>query len=113
MPGPIPVHQPAFPAEFLEECQRLVRRRTVALARYQRARLVLLLHESPTISNVAAGSAVELHPNSVRLWRRRWTQGDFSLDDQTGAVKARFFPLVTRRSSRLSPVRQSARLDSL
>src|SRR4051812_30589909 len=84
MPGPTPLDRPAFPAEFLQHCRGLVRRRTVALAQYQRARLALLLHESPASSNVAAGAAVELHPNSVRLWRRRWAEGDFSLADQAG-----------------------------
>ena len=37
-----------------------------------------------TSSHVAAGAVVELHPNSVRLWRRRWAQGDFSLVEQPG-----------------------------
>ncbi len=76
--------RPAFPAGFLEKCRGLVRRRTVALAQHQRATLALLLHESPALSNVTAGAVVELHPNSVRLWRHRWAQGDFSLADQTG-----------------------------
>ena len=39
MPGPPPSDRPAFPAEFLEKCRGLVRRRTVSLAQYQRARL--------------------------------------------------------------------------
>jgi hypothetical protein len=84
MPGPAPLDLPAFSPEFLEECRGLVRRRTVSLARYQRARLALLLCESPAMSNVAAGAIVELHPNSIRLWRRRWAHGDFSLADQAG-----------------------------
>jgi hypothetical protein len=84
MPGPTPLHRPEFPAEFLEQCRDLVRRRTISLSQYQRARLALLLHQSPAISNVAARTVVELHPNSVRLWRRRWAQGDFSLADQAG-----------------------------
>ena len=84
MPGPSPLDRPAFPAEFLEQCRGLVRRRTVSLSQYQRARLALLLHESPAMSNVAAGAVVELHPNSVRLWRHRWARGDFSLADQAG-----------------------------
>jgi hypothetical protein len=79
MAGPAPLDQPAFPDDFLESCRSLVRRRTVSLARYQRARLALLLDQSPALPNVAAGAVVELHPNSVRLWRRRWARGDFSL----------------------------------
>jgi hypothetical protein len=84
MPGPSPVDQPTFPFDFLEQCRSLVRRRTVSRAQHQRARLALLLHESPASSNVEAGAVVELHPNSVRLWRHRWAQGDFSLADQAG-----------------------------
>lgn len=84
MSGPAPPDRPAFPAEFLERCRGLVRRRTISRAQYQRARLVLLLDETPALSNVAAGAVVDLHPNSVRLWRRRWAQGDFSLADQVG-----------------------------
>lgn len=84
MPGPAPQDRPSFPAEFLEGCHRLVRRRSVALAKHQRARLALLFDETPALSNVSAGTAVGLHPNSVRLWRRRWAQGDFSLEDQSG-----------------------------
>jgi hypothetical protein len=92
MPGPAPLDQPSFSAEFLDQCRRLVRRRTISLAQYQRARLALLIEESPTISNVAAGAVVELHPNSVRLWRRRWAQGDFSLADQAGRGRKPDFP---------------------
>ena len=110
MPGPAPLDQPTFPAEFLDECRSLVRRRTVPHAQHQRARLVLLLHESPDLSNVAAGALVDLHANSVRLWRHRWACGNFSLADQSGPrAQARFFPLATRPSSRRSPVRPSAR----
>jgi Homeodomain-like domain len=72
MPGPSPLDRPIFPDQFLEECRSLVRRRTVPHDRRQRARLVLLLHESPGLSNVAAGALVELHAHSVQRWRRRW-----------------------------------------
>jgi hypothetical protein len=81
MPGPPPRYQPAFPPDFLDFCQHVLRQRTAAYAHHQRARLVLLWHECPCLDNVAAATAVDLHPNSVRLWRQRWHQGDFSLDD--------------------------------
>ena len=70
--------------EFLDECRSLVRRRTVPHDQRQRARLVLLLHESPDLSNVAAGALVELHANSVHRWRHRWACGNFSLADKAG-----------------------------
>jgi hypothetical protein len=50
----------------------------------QRANLVLLLHHQPLLSNTQAGAQVQLHPNSVRLWRRRWAHGHLSLEDEAG-----------------------------
>ena len=84
MPGPAPFDCPAFPDEFIDTCRSLVRRRTVPHAERQRARLVLLLHESPDLSNVAAGALVKLHSSSVHRWRHRWACGNFSLVDRVG-----------------------------
>ena len=84
MPGPSPSYQPSFPLEFLIEARLLSRRRTAPAHLRQRALLVVLLHERPDVSNVAAGSQVGLHPNSVRLWRQRWAQGHFELEDLPG-----------------------------
>ena len=104
MSGPAPFFRPAFPAEFVEQCRRTVRLRSAPRGEFQRARLVLLLHRDANLSNVAAGASVELHPNSVRLWRRRWAKGDFSLVDQEGrGRKATFSPSGSgrRQSDRL------------
>ena len=84
MPGPAPNYRPAFPDEFLAEARRLVAARTAASHLRQRAHLVLLLHEQPTLSNVAAAARFDLHPNSIRLWRKRWAQGQFTLQDDAG-----------------------------
>jgi hypothetical protein len=84
MPGPLPQSRPTFPPEFLAEAERLVRRRTAAAHLRQRARLALLLHEEPLLPYPEAAAHVGLHPNSVRLWRRRWSDGLFSLEDQPG-----------------------------
>lgn len=81
LPGPTPLYQPCFPAEFLVDARLLSRRRTAPAHLLQRADLVLLLHYEPTLSNVAAGLKVGLHANSVRLWRQRWAKGIFDLDD--------------------------------
>jgi hypothetical protein len=44
---------------------------------------------------------VGLHPNSVRLWRQRWAEGDFSLEDQGGRGRpASFSPSRSRRRYR-------------
>jgi hypothetical protein len=91
MPGPAPLDRPAFPDAFLDDCRRLVRKRTVPHGQRQRARLVLLLHESPDLSNVAAGALVELHANSVYRWRHRWAGGNFSLADRAGCGRKRAF----------------------
>lgn len=94
MPGPAPTFQPTFPSEFVSEAEAIVSQRTVAYRRWQRAMLVLLLHEDPKISNVEAGTAVGLSDQAVRNWRRRWDSGDFSLDDKPGrGRKPGFSPL--------------------
>lgn len=84
MSGPAPLYQPVFPPEFLAKCQQIAKRRATSFGEVLRARLVLLLHDRPSVSNVEAGLEFGLHPNAIRLWRRRWAEGEFSLDDQTG-----------------------------
>jgi hypothetical protein len=84
VPGPSPLYRPRFPAEFLIEARLLSSHRTAPAHLRQRAGLALLLHYQPALSNVAAGSQVGLHPNSVRLWRQRWAGGLFDLGDQPG-----------------------------
>jgi hypothetical protein len=104
MSGPAPAYRPEFPADFLGQARQIVRRRTCPFQLRQRAGLVLLLHGQPCISNVAAGQRVDLHPDSVRHWRRRWANGSFSLQDEPGrGCKSAFFPSGSRR-------RQSDRL---
>src|SRR3954469_4941687 len=84
VPGPLPLHRPTFPDEFLAEARRLFHARTAASRLRQRARLVLLLHESPTLSNVAASARLDLHPSSIRRWRQRWATGHFTFEDDSG-----------------------------
>jgi hypothetical protein len=84
VPGPLPRFHPTFPDEFLAEARRLAAARTTASHLRQRAHLVLLLHEAPTLSNVAAAARLDLHPNSIRLWRKRWAGGQFTFEDASG-----------------------------
>jgi transposase len=84
MPGPLPRHRPIFPDDFLAEARRLVQARTTASHLRQRARLVLLLQEAPALSNAEAASRIDLHPNSIRLWRQRWAAGRFTFEDDPG-----------------------------
>ncbi|MEE8291202.1 MAG: hypothetical protein V3R80_06980 [Candidatus Tectomicrobia bacterium] len=93
MRGPLPSHRPVFPSTFLEEAEKIARQRTVSYQLRQRATLVLLLSHQPLVSNIEAAKEVELHACSVQRWRRRWAQGDFSLEDQPGrGRKADFSP---------------------
>ncbi len=93
MSGPAPLYRPIFPAEFLAQAHQAVRARVVAYQHRQRAQLVLLLHAQPFLSNVAAAARVDLHPNSVRLWRQRWARGEFTLEDDAGrGRKSSFSP---------------------
>ena len=46
--------------------------------------MVIVLHEHPALSNVAAAARLDLHPNSIRLWRQRWAKGQFTLEDAPG-----------------------------
>lgn len=84
MPGPSPHYRPSFPDAFLAEARRLVAARTAASHLRQRARMVLLLHEHRSISNVEAADRLNVHPNCVRRWRQRWAQGQFTLEDAPG-----------------------------
>ena len=84
MPGPSPHYRPSFPDEFLTQSRRLVAARTAASHLRQRARMVLLLHEHPSISNVDLAARLGLHPNCVRRWRQRWAEGAFTLEDAPG-----------------------------
>lgn len=84
MSGPAPAFQPRFPKRFVDEAKHVAAQRIVALRRWQRARLVLLLHDQPQLSNVQAAQQVSLSDQTVRFWRRRWASGDFSLDDKPG-----------------------------
>jgi hypothetical protein len=89
MRGRKPEFQPDFPPEFVEGAHRIARRRKVPHRLWQRARLVELLDEDPRMRNPHAAEKVGLHPNSVRNWRRRWTGGDFSLEDRERSGRPR------------------------
>ncbi len=92
MPGPSPALC-TFPDDFVQEALDTVSRRTVAVQSVQRFRLVLLLHEQPSLGNDEAAEAVGLSARLVQRWRSRWAAGDFSIEDQAGrGRKAAFSP---------------------
>src|SRR5271157_1275480 len=92
MPGPRPALC-TFPEDFLQEAMDTVSRRTVAVQTVQRFRLVLLLHEQPSLGNDEAAEAVGLSARQVQRWRSRWATGDFCIEDHSGrGRKAAFSP---------------------
>jgi Helix-turn-helix domain len=92
MPGPIPALC-TFPEAFVQEALYTVRRRTVAVQTIQRFRLVLLLHEHPSLTNDEAAVVVDLSARQVQRWRSRWAAGDFSVEDRSGrGRRATFSP---------------------
>ena len=96
MPGPAPVDQPEFPDEFLAQARAVVRKKTVEKRLWQRARMVVLLHEKPDRSHGETGRLVGLSDQAVRKWRRRWCQGDYSLEDKPRSGRpAVYSPLRT------------------
>ena len=86
MRGPRPVPC-TFPDGFLQEAINTVGRRTVSVQDVQRFRLVLLLHKRPSISHEEAAETVGLSARQVQRWRRRWADGDFSIEDYPGRGK--------------------------
>ena len=92
MPGPTPALC-TFPEEFVQEALGTIHRRTVAVQTVQRFRLVLLLHEHPSLSSDEAAAVVGLSSRQVQRWRSRWAAGDFSTEDLPGrGRKAAFSP---------------------
>ncbi len=84
MPGPLPHYRPSFTDEFLAEARRLTQARTGASHLRQRARLVLLLHEHPSVSHAEVAAQLDLHPNWMRRWRQRWANGRLTFEDEPG-----------------------------
>lgn len=96
MRGPRPVPC-IFPESFLQEASATVGRRTVSVQAVQRFRLVLLLRQWPSLSHDEAASAVGMSARQVQRWRRRWVEGDFTVEDQPGrGRKPDFSPTGSR-----------------
>jgi hypothetical protein len=97
-PRPTPCN---FPEDFLQEARATVRRRTAAVRDLQRSRLVLYLHEHPSLSPDDAARCVGLSARQVQRWRRRWVAGDFSIKDEVGrGIKPAFSPDGSRPRDR-------------
>ena len=84
MRGPDPKYRPEFPGDFVREAKRICRTPTAEHRRWQRAKLVVLLDDNPKASCPELGEEVGLDKTSVRRWKKRWANGDFSLEDRPG-----------------------------
>ncbi|MBV8072550.1 MAG: helix-turn-helix domain-containing protein [Acidobacteriaceae bacterium] len=84
MPGPAPSHLIDFPESFLQLVGDILRRKTAPHCLVQRARLALLLQQSPHLGHQQAGTIVGLSGRQVQRWRQRWADGDFSIVDLSG-----------------------------
>lgn len=84
MAGPESPFHPDFPDDFLRQANTEVRRRTASYQSVQRYKLVLLLNKNKELNNEEAGRMVGLSGRQVRRWRKRWTTGDFTVEDRKG-----------------------------
>jgi hypothetical protein len=93
MAGPKPMFCPWFPEPFLELAQSEVRRKTASQRSVQRSQLLLLVHAHPDWDQERLGRHVGLSGRQVHRWRKRWAEGNFSLEDVAGrGRKAAFSP---------------------
>jgi transposase len=91
MPCPVPKYRPAFSSDELDRARDVVRRRNAPHSMVQRAKLALLLADDPAMTCAEAGRRLDLHPNTPRTWRRRWTTEGFSLEDRARSGRPREF----------------------
>ncbi len=97
MARPVPLYQPTCTDEPIATCQYVLRRHSAPQAQVYRAKLALLLHEAPTLDNVAAGRQLGKHANGVRYWRRSWATVGFRLTDRGGQGRKPALPPAAAR----------------
>lgn len=79
--GPLPLYQPTFTTEQLQEAQHLANCYQAPHVQVQRAKMALALSAEPELANSALGKQIGMHPNTVFKWRKEWTLHGFHLDD--------------------------------
>ncbi len=87
-----PLYRPKFSRAELEKAHEVVRRRKSGHGTARRARLALLLHEEPELSNAELAQRTGVHYNTVSRWCKRWTEEFFDLEDKPRSGRPRFFP---------------------
>jgi transposase len=80
MPGPQPKYQVELTESQVKEFSELSRCYSAPFGEVQRARILLLAHQSPEMSNAAIAREVGCAVDTVRVWRKRW-QSNQSLKD--------------------------------
>jgi transposase len=81
MCGPLPHYQPQFTAHEIAQAREVVRQYHGSHAKVQRAKMVLVLAEDPSIGTPKLARLAGVHPNTAFKWRKRWTQEGFTLED--------------------------------
>lgn len=76
-----PENNPVFTDEDIRQAQEVCRRHNSPQVRVLRARIALYLHEHPGALSPHVANALGVHEQTVRKWRKRWTQHGFSLED--------------------------------
>ena len=77
-----PKYQPFFSPDEIQQAEKIARKHTAGQTQAKRAQLVLLLSDNPQRSSPSCARALNLHQQTVRKWRKRWTLEDFTLDDK-------------------------------
>lgn len=98
MRGPTSIYCPIFPEWFLEKSSEEIRHKTAPYQYVQRYKLALLLNEHPEWSQDKIGQQVGLSGRQVRRWRKRWNNGDFSVQDLAGRGRKAVFSPARLRS---------------
>jgi transposase len=72
MPGPRPKYQVELTPSQVQEFSELSHRYSAPYGEVQRARILLLAHRHPEMSNTAIAREVGCALDTVRVWRKRW-----------------------------------------
>jgi len=95
----LPQYRPQFSEADLEKARVIVRRQTSRQDYVLRARIALLLAECPTISNPEAARRLGVHENTIRYWRKEWSERGFRVEIREGrGQKPRLSPLGAREA---------------
>ena len=78
MPSPYPKYHPVFTPDDLSQARQVIRQHHAPHALVVRAKMALILSETPQISNAALSDAAGVHDNTAWKWRKRWATGRHS-----------------------------------